>query len=152
VVGAFAVAFHGFPRYTADLDLLVRPTEDNADRVLRFEYYLHRTLALHAAPDTKTGRCRARRRPSHQPRFCRVLGAAVTRAHRTRLRFTPAYSSWLTQIEIWSAKIEREVITRGVFTSCPDMARKLRRYINAYSANACSRFAREICRCDAPQP
>jgi hypothetical protein len=33
VVGAFAVAFHGFPRYTADLDLLVRPTEDNADRV-----------------------------------------------------------------------------------------------------------------------
>lgn len=35
VVGAFAVAFHGFPRYTADLDLLVRPTEENADRVLR---------------------------------------------------------------------------------------------------------------------
>ena len=34
VVGAFAVAFHGFPRYTADLDLLVRPTEENADRVL----------------------------------------------------------------------------------------------------------------------
>jgi hypothetical protein len=27
VVGAFAVAFHGYPRYTADLDLLVRPTE-----------------------------------------------------------------------------------------------------------------------------
>jgi len=35
VVGAFAVAFHGFPRYTADLDLLVRPTAENADRVLR---------------------------------------------------------------------------------------------------------------------
>ena len=34
VVGAFAVAFHGFPRYTADLDLLVRPTEDNAQRAL----------------------------------------------------------------------------------------------------------------------
>jgi hypothetical protein len=34
VVGAFAVAFHGYPRYTADLDLLVRPTADNADRVL----------------------------------------------------------------------------------------------------------------------
>jgi hypothetical protein len=32
VVGAFAVAFHGFPRYTADLDLLVRPTEENANR------------------------------------------------------------------------------------------------------------------------
>lgn len=35
VVGAFAVAFHGLPRYTADVDLLVRPSEDNADRVLR---------------------------------------------------------------------------------------------------------------------
>ena len=35
MVGAFAVAFHGFPRYTADLDLLVRPTAENADRVLR---------------------------------------------------------------------------------------------------------------------
>jgi hypothetical protein len=35
VVGAFAVAYHGFPRYTADLDLLVRPTGENADRVLR---------------------------------------------------------------------------------------------------------------------
>jgi hypothetical protein len=35
VVGAFAVAFHGFPRYTADLDLLVRPTDENANRVMR---------------------------------------------------------------------------------------------------------------------
>jgi hypothetical protein len=35
VVGAFAVAYHGFPRYTADLDLLVRPSPENADRMLR---------------------------------------------------------------------------------------------------------------------
>ena len=35
VVGAFAVAFHGFPRYTADLDLLVRPTAENAQRIMR---------------------------------------------------------------------------------------------------------------------
>ena len=35
VIGAFAVAFHGFPRYTADLDLLIRPNRENADRVLR---------------------------------------------------------------------------------------------------------------------
>jgi hypothetical protein len=34
VVGAFAVAFHGFPRYTANLDLLGRPTEENANRIL----------------------------------------------------------------------------------------------------------------------
>ena len=35
IVGAFAVAFHGFPRYTGDLDFLVRPTEENAGRLLQ---------------------------------------------------------------------------------------------------------------------
>ena len=35
VVGAFAVAFHGFARYTADLDLLVRPSAENAARILQ---------------------------------------------------------------------------------------------------------------------
>jgi acetolactate synthase regulatory subunit len=34
VVGAFAVAHHGFPRYTADLDLLIRPSAENVQRVL----------------------------------------------------------------------------------------------------------------------
>ena len=34
IVGAFAVSFHGFPRYTADLDVLIRPTEPNAEKVL----------------------------------------------------------------------------------------------------------------------
>jgi hypothetical protein len=35
VVGAFAVAHHGYPRYTGDLDLLIRPSAENAARVLR---------------------------------------------------------------------------------------------------------------------
>ena len=34
VVGAHALAFHGHPRYTGDLDLLVRPAVDNARRVI----------------------------------------------------------------------------------------------------------------------
>ena len=55
---------------------------------------------------------------------------------RVQFHFTPTYSSWLNQVEIWFAKIEREVIARGIFTSVSDLARKLRRYINAYSANA----------------
>jgi transposase len=54
---------------------------------------------------------------------------------QVRLHFTPTYSSWLNQVETWFAKIERDVIARGVFTSVPDLARKPRRYINAYSAN-----------------
>ncbi|WP_210517832.1 hypothetical protein [Hymenobacter terricola] len=35
IVGGYAVIAHGFPRTTADLDILVRPTPANAQRVLR---------------------------------------------------------------------------------------------------------------------
>src|ERR1700757_4924051 len=35
IVGAFAVAYYGVPRYTADLDLLLRPSPDNAERMLQ---------------------------------------------------------------------------------------------------------------------
>ena len=52
------------------------------------------------------------------------------------LHFTPTYSSWLNQVEIWFARIEREVIARGIFSSVKDLARKLMRYIHAYSASA----------------
>jgi hypothetical protein len=33
VVGAHALAFHGRPRYTGDIDILLRPTAENAARV-----------------------------------------------------------------------------------------------------------------------
>jgi len=34
IVGGYALAFHGAPRYTGDLDILVRPDERNAERIL----------------------------------------------------------------------------------------------------------------------
>ena len=34
IVGAYALAFHGAPRFTGALDVLVRPTLDNAVRLL----------------------------------------------------------------------------------------------------------------------
>jgi transposase len=49
------------------------------------------------------------------------------------MHFTPTYSSWLNQVELWFAKIERDVIARGVFTSVPDLKRKLMRYIRHYN-------------------
>jgi transposase len=130
-----------------------------------FEYYRHGTLSLYAALDTKTGRVHGRTTARHTSRdfvafLEEVLSLCSPRqqihiildnlsAHKTQLvrdflqqharvqlHFTPTYSSWLNQVEIWFAKIEREVIARGIFTSVPDLARKLRRYINAYSANA----------------
>jgi hypothetical protein len=43
VVGAHAVMFHTSPRYTKDLDVWVRPTRANAERV-------HRALGVFGAP------------------------------------------------------------------------------------------------------
>jgi hypothetical protein len=34
VVGGFAVSYHGFARYTGDIDFLVRRSEENSHRVL----------------------------------------------------------------------------------------------------------------------
>jgi len=35
IVGAFAVAFHGYPRYTADIALFVERSRDNAAKLLK---------------------------------------------------------------------------------------------------------------------
>ncbi|MDF1800449.1 MAG: hypothetical protein P1V81_14830 [Planctomycetota bacterium] len=35
LVGGYALAFHGAPRFTGDLEILVRPTAENADRILQ---------------------------------------------------------------------------------------------------------------------
>ena len=34
IVGGHAVAFHGYPRFTGDLDFLIRPTANNAERAI----------------------------------------------------------------------------------------------------------------------
>src|SRR4029434_1037153 len=49
------------------------------------------------------------------------------------MHFTPTYSSWLNQVELWFAKIQRDVIARGVFTSVKDLEKKLMRYIRLYN-------------------
>lgn len=35
VVGAFALAYHGHPRYTGDIDLFIERTAENADRLMQ---------------------------------------------------------------------------------------------------------------------
>jgi len=130
-----------------------------------FEYFRHGTLSLYAALDVKTGKVHGKTAARHtSEEFVDFLGQIVARckpkqeihiildnlsAHKTqkvaefleahpqvKLHYTPTYSSWLNQVEIWFAKIERDVIARGVFTSVKDLARKLMRYIRAYGKNA----------------
>ena len=52
---------------------------------------------------------------------------------KVHLHFTPTYSSWLDQVELWFSKIARDAIARGVFTSVTDLKRKLLRYIPHYN-------------------
>jgi transposase len=127
-----------------------------------FEYYRHGTLSLYAAFNTKTGEVLGKTTVRHtSEQFVAFLTDIVTSqpmgkeihviadnlsAHKTtrvadflaqhtnvRLHFTPTYSSWLNQVELWFGKIERDVIARGVFTSVKDLAHTLMRYIRHYN-------------------
>ena len=127
-----------------------------------FEYYRHGTLSLYAALNATSGQVLGRTAARHtSEEFVAFLGDVIASqpvgreihvildnlsTHKTarvraflndhpdvHLHFTPTYSSWLNQVEIWFSKIERDVIARGVFTSTKDLARKLLRYIRAYN-------------------
>src|SRR5437868_13503410 len=67
---------------------------------------------------------------THKTKEVQAFLAAHPSVH---LHFTPTYSSWLNQVELWFAKIERDLLARGIFTSVPDLARKIRRYIARYN-------------------
>src|SRR6266478_2523025 len=127
-----------------------------------FEYYRHGRLSLYAALNTKSGEVVGNTAAHHTSQeFVAFLADLVANqprgkelhiiadnlsAHKTvrvaqflaehpkpHLHYTPTYSSWLNQVETWFAKIERDVIARGVFTSVKDLARKLMRYIRHYN-------------------
>jgi hypothetical protein len=35
IVGGYALAFHGAPRYTGDMDLFIRPDKENSTKILK---------------------------------------------------------------------------------------------------------------------
>ncbi len=35
IIGGYAVAFHGHPRYTKDLDIWIKPSNNNLNRLLK---------------------------------------------------------------------------------------------------------------------
>lgn len=127
-----------------------------------FEYFRHGTLSLYAAFNTRTGEVLGRTVRRHtsaefvaflsevvssQPRRREIhiiadnLSAHKTqqvkdflaRHPRVRIHYTPTYSSWLNQVELWLSKIERDVIARGIFTSVADLRRKIMKYIRHYN-------------------
>lgn len=130
-----------------------------------FEYYRHGTLSVYAALDTASGWVHFKTAARHtsrafvaflnevvllSPRYKQIhlildnlsvykttlVSEFLEQNPRVNFHFIPTYSPWLNQVELWFAKVERVVIARGIFSSTFDLARKLRRHTNAYSANA----------------
>ena len=127
-----------------------------------FEYYRHGSLSLYAAFNTKSGEVlgKTTRRHTSQEFIAFLKSLLATQpqglpihiildnfsAHKTKtvqqllkdnphvhFHYTPTYSSWLNQLEIWFSKIERDLIHRGVFTSVHDLAKKIKNYIKQYN-------------------
>lgn len=128
------------------------------------EYVRHGTVSLLAALEVHTGKVQGRCVARHTSQeFVRFLDEAVVgqrqkqvhlildnlATHKTasvrawlekhpqvQLHFTPTYSSWLNQVEIWLGMITRDCIRRGVFRSVPDLVNKIMAYVRLYNRNA----------------
>jgi transposase len=128
------------------------------------EYIRHGTVSLLAALEVQTGKVLGRCVGRHTSQeFVRFLDEAVVgqrrkqihvildnlSAHKTaevkvwldrhpnvQLHYTPTYSSWLNQVEIWLGMVTRDCIRRGVFKSVPDLVSKIMAYIRLYNRNA----------------
>jgi transposase len=127
-----------------------------------FEYKRNGTLSLFAALNTATGEVLGKTAPRHtSEQFVAFLTDIVSSqperqeihvicdnvsSHKTervqdflaehrnvQMHFTPTYSSWLNQVENWFSRIQRHVISRGIFTSVRDLAKKLMRYIREHN-------------------
>src|SRR5215203_6024212 len=127
-----------------------------------FEYKRNGTLSLFAALNTATGEVLGKTAARHtSAQFVAFLADVVSSqttdkeihvicdnvsSHKTpgvraflgehanvTMHYTPTYSSWLNQVENWFARIQRDIITRGVFTSVKDLDKKLMRYIRQYN-------------------
>lgn len=130
-----------------------------------FEYFRHGTVSLYAALETQSGQVLGKTTQRHtSAEFVAFLsellatqpaGKAIhaivdnLSAHKTKrvteflvanpnltLHYTPTYSSWLNQVEIWFSKIQRDLIARGIFSSKQDLSRKIMRYIRHHNKNA----------------
>jgi putative transposase len=128
------------------------------------QYRRHGTLTLFAALDLASGEviteCKKRHRHQEFLQFLKQIDASVPQAldihlvvdnyathkHKkvkqwlaTRPRYyvhyTPTYSSWLNQVEIWFNIITQKAIRRGSFSSVKELSKKIDNFVKHYNAN-----------------
>lgn len=126
------------------------------------DYVRHGTTTLFAALDIASGRVltQTKRRHRHQEflQFLRHIETSVpttldvhlivdnyaTHKHpavrrwlaarpRFHVHYTPTYSSWLNQVEIWFNIITQRAIRRGTFRSVRDLIQKIEAFVRTYN-------------------
>jgi putative transposase len=126
------------------------------------DYVRHGTTTLFAALDIATGRvltkCKKRHRHQEFLQFLRhieesvpkkldvhlIVDNYVTHKHasvrrwlaarpRFHIHYTPTYSSWLNQVEIWFNIITQRAIRRGTFRSVRDLIQKIETFVTHYN-------------------
>jgi putative transposase len=132
-------------------------------------YVRHGTTTLFAALDVASGRvitkCKQRHRHQEFIAFLREVDASVpkkldihlivdnyaTHKHasvrrwlaarpRFHVHYTPTYSSWLNQVEIWFNIITQRAIRRGTFRSVHDLRQNIEKFVKRYN-RTCQPFA-----------
>jgi len=129
------------------------------------DYIRHGTTTLFAALDVASGnvltQCKARHRHQEFLAFLRHIDANVpegldihlvvdnyaTHKHAKvrkwlaarphyHIHYTPTYSSWLNQVEIWFNIITQKAIRRGTFRSVKDLKDKIQLFVDNYNPSS----------------
>lgn len=129
------------------------------------DYVRHGTTTLFAALDIASGQILTRCKPRHRHQeflgFLKHIDANVppeldihlvvdnyaTHKHfkvrqwlaarpRYHVHYTPTYSSWLNQVEIWFNIITQKAIRRGTFRSVKELVAKIENFVAHYNAKS----------------
>lgn len=65
----------------------------------------------------------------------------LSRKRKIKLHFTPTYSSWLNQIEIWFNILSKDVLKGGVWKSTEQLTKQIIEYIDTYNQTRAKPFA-----------
>lgn len=65
----------------------------------------------------------------------------LSEKRKIKLHFTPTYSSWLNQVEIWFNMLTKDVLKGGVWKSVEQLSSQMLEYIDTYNQTRAKPFA-----------
>ena len=66
--------------------------------------------------------------------------AWLSHKRKFKIHYTPTYSSWLNQIEIWFNILTKDVVKGGIWTSSKQLAEQIIEYVNTYNKTRAKPF------------